>query len=69
MKVYTHNKFFGVQPTGTAAVIVANNTKEAIDLLNTELKKVDLAPTAEEKDLVLIKTSQPTVLILCDGDY
>lgn len=70
MNIYTNTKFIGFQPTGTAAIVVALNERDATALLNLELKELGLEPTAKVEDMKFVAVnSQPKATILCDGDY
>ena len=71
-KVYYIKGFKGHYPVGTAAVVVANDRVEAVNLLVIEARKhgltldlKDLNPT----DFVQLDTVMPHCVILNDGDY
>jgi hypothetical protein len=68
-KIYTNNEFTGHWPVGTAAVVIADNSWKAAVLLNEELEKRNLRPTANEKDMKEFQMDCDKVLILCDGNY
>ncbi len=69
MPIYSHNKFKGVQPTCTAAVVAAEDRKQAKALLEEALAKRGLSQTIDEKDFVHVSRAAGTVIILADGDY
>lgn len=55
------------------SVIVAESIKDAVDMINTELKSMNLSvPNRRlvvETDIVLVDIKKAGVHILCDGDY
>jgi len=69
MKIFTAKKFTGYWPVGTAAVIVARNVKEAVMLLEEELKKRGLSQKISPDSLVELNLNKETVVILRDGNY
>ena len=69
MKVYTNNKFEGFYPVGVGAVVVAENAKEAAEMLNDELRRLTLNETAKEDDMELLSTTFDGVRMLSDGNY
>lgn len=68
MKVFTHNKFEGHWPVGTAAVVVAENTAQAKDYLDHFLAESGL-PDCDKNDFVELPLVDGAVSILCDGAY
>lgn len=71
MKVWTSNDFPGVEPTGTAAVIVAPDEATARAMLRKRLieNRVITRDRGEPFTVVELATDAPCVQILCDGDY
>ena len=69
MPVYTHTEFDGHFPVGSSAVVVADNKKEAAELLNARLEQIGLEPTAIEDEFEKVKTRTKQVIILNDGSY
>ncbi len=72
MKIYTCNKFTGVWPVGTAAVVAANNRKTAAAALNESAKADGLKGDAQPEDMEEFEiptNTKPSVRILCNGDY
>ena len=69
MNVYTCNEFEGHWPVGTAAIVVANDKRQAVRLLKAELKKSGLEQEISAKKLHLVSTVTPTVIVLRDGEY
>ena len=70
MKTYTHTKFEGHYPVGSAAIIVAPDEETALTLLKNQLELVGLDPdSAELADLKLVDSARPHCCILLDGDY
>lgn len=73
MKIYTCNKFTGVWPVGTAAVVAAQNEGAAAEALNEALKADglpgDATPSMMEEFAIPVWTNQQNVRILCNGDY
>lgn len=68
-KVFTHNKFKGHYPVGTAAVIVADTRVQAINLLNEKLRLRGLDGDADVDDLWEVDQNERSARILCDGNY
>jgi hypothetical protein len=66
LRVYVCNDFTGYWPVGTAAVIVANGEVAALNLLHGELEKRGLPVSGTVHE---IETYDPSVTILCDGNY
>lgn len=69
MNVYTHTKFSGHYPIGTAAVVVAENKRQAAKLLSTELAKRGLPQEIDLRHLERLFTTKNCVVVLRDGDY
>ncbi len=69
MNVYTNTKFTGLYPVGVAAVVVSDSRENAAKALNKELKSGGLKGDAKAKDMELLKTGKPVVLVLRNGDY
>lgn len=69
MNVYTCTGFTGVQPTGTAALIMAPNKEYAKVLLERELASRGLKQEIKLENIVRVSTMISRVEILCDGDY
>lgn len=69
MKVYTCTNFHGMQPTQTAAVVVARDAIEARDLLETKLAEVGLRQTLDPKTIKPLNTRVAGAIVLSDGDY
>lgn len=67
-RVYVSIDFPGVNPVGTAAVIVARTRQEAEELLREQLEERGLDGTAKFT-LRLLNTDGPHALILRDGEY
>jgi hypothetical protein len=61
--------FSGHWPTSTAAVVVHETPEQALEALNTELRKIGLKGNAEFEDLQEIGMDKPSVSILSDGEY
>ncbi len=68
MKVWSHNKFKGHWPVGTAAVVVAETREEAGFILNEELDRRGLR-FCDPDQFEEIPFEAGTVRVLCDGDY
>jgi hypothetical protein len=71
MKTWINTKFEGFYPVGTSAVVAAKTKtkEEAANLLNNELVKVGLKPTAKAADFEHFPVKEPNVRILADGNY
>ncbi len=69
MNIYTSTDFRGHWPVGVAAIIVAKDKRQGVRLLEADLKKRGLEQKVSAKDLVLISTDLPQVLVLNDGEY
>lgn len=73
MFVYVTTEFTGHYPVGTAAVVIAPNTVIAAWLLNEELIKEGLKPTAKPENMEYLITaleySMPRARILVNGNY
>ena len=69
MNIYTYTDFKGHWPVGVAAVMVAENRDQAVELLEKRLNRIGLAQTIDSKKVILVSTSSPHVLILNDGNY
>lgn len=69
MNVYINNSFTGHWPVGTAAVVVAQNSVMAAEMLEEELKKQDLSQKIDPKAMERLSTYRPSVTILNNGDY
>ena len=69
MKVWLNKKFKGYYPVGVAAVVIADDVVSAERMLNEELKSCGLEQTAKAENFVECLIDQPSVMILCDGNY
>ena len=69
MKVYTCDSFVGHYPVGTAAVIVAAGKEDAKLQLEAALRVQRLAQTVDLSAITELKTSKPTTLVMCNGNY
>lgn len=69
MKVFTNNSFLGHWPTGSAAVVVAESKEEAANALCNTLIGMGLAQPVKPDDMIEVDASQPSVIILHDGEY
>lgn len=67
MKVFTCNDHEGYWPVPTASVIIAENEKEARDMLHEQLLEKGL--NKEDFTLVEVNTSIKQVITLSDGEY
>lgn len=68
MRVYRCN-FQGRYPVGAAAVVVANNKYHAKEKLESKLAEIGLEQKIPIDALHRVATWEPSVTILCDGDY
>lgn len=68
MKIWTNNSFKGFYPVGTAAVIVAESKKKAVNYLDKALKEIGLEKSCPDdmKELLIVEGN---VQILHDGNY
>lgn len=69
MRIYSHTKFSGHWPVGTAAVVIAEDRDMAVTLLEQKLKDIGLSQKIERDDFMVIGSSAPVAVILRDGDY
>ncbi|MDE2105955.1 MAG: hypothetical protein KGL39_52520 [Patescibacteria group bacterium] len=70
MKTFYHKSFTGHYPIGVSAIIVAENAKEATELLNLTLKQDHaLNGDAAEGDLVEVDTTRQQAIVIGDGNY
>jgi len=75
MKIYTCTAFTGRQPTGTAAIVLAESRVEAKAILKKELKEQQLdGSDLKASDLHEVYDStdhyaNKRAIVLCDGDY
>lgn len=69
MNIYTNNKFSGICPVGTAAVVVAQTREIAAEILNNELESRGMTPDAKSGDMIPVDTNHVGVIILHDGNY
>lgn len=70
MEVYTCTGFKGVWPTGTAAVVCAEDENQARALLNAALRKRGMAGLGEDDRMIHLAIDKgPIAVILADGDY
>lgn len=71
MKIWTNTEFEGHYPVGTAAIVIADTQEQASILLNEELPKYGLAPTANPSQFILLgdEKCKPVAVVLLDGDY
>ena len=68
MKVWTHNKFKGHWPVGSAAVVIADTREEAGFILNEQLDRMGL-PFCDPDQFEEVPLENGVVRILWDGDY
>ena len=61
MKVWTNNTFDCHWGEPEAAVIVANTSEEAAELLNNALERIDMARSATPEQMIQVDTQQPYV--------
>lgn len=66
LSVFYSDDFTGHWPVGTAAIVVARDETEAIELMDRKLREVGLVFDGTMRKL---DTETPTVLILRDGEY
>lgn len=66
MNVYTNTLFEGRYPVGVAAVVQAENKKEAATKLRLALKKRGLGKDVKAIDMIELTEE---VVILLDGNY
>lgn len=69
MRVWTITGFKGKQPTGTAAVVIADTAEYAALLLNAALAEAGLPRSVKPEDFTYQSPRNPRAVILCDGDY
>lgn len=69
MNIYTCNTFKGHWPVGTSAVVIADDEKEARQLLSDELVKDGLEPLAKLDELIKLDLTSKKAIILDNGDY
>lgn len=69
MKLWYNINFKGFWPVGTAAIVKAETPEKAAELLNEELEKSLLEPSAEAKYFKELDMKDNSVLILLDGNY
>jgi hypothetical protein len=69
MKLFSHTSFGGHYPVGVAAVVVAEDKKQAKSLLEADLKMAGLPQEISEDDLDEIGLESPKSIILNDGNY
>ncbi len=69
MRTFYCSGFTGVQPTNTAAIVVAINRASARSLLDKELKRKGLPGLRLKDNIIELNPSKTQVLVLCDGDY
>jgi hypothetical protein len=69
LRVFVNTKFDGHSPVGVAAVVFAEDAKEAAEQLIGELHTVGLPQTVDPADMVEICPNGPTAYVLCDGNY
>lgn len=72
MATYYNTSFVGHYPVGTCAIIVTTgSSRRAAELLNNELEKQGLPPTAKADDMVVVPAheSKDRVIIVDDGNY
>ena len=68
-KIYTCAGFTGHWPTGTAAVVRADNPEIAAELLNKSLEHEGLEGNVKPEDMEWFNELCDPVQILCDGEY
>lgn len=68
MKIWTHNKFEGHNPVGSAAVVIAEDRASAKLFLDRTLKVMGLKD-CDEKDFIEMDSIEGNARILCAGDY
>jgi len=69
LNVYSSNSFSGIEPTNTAAVVVAATPEAAKVMLEARLAEIGIPQTVPLEDIVLVDVSRPSVIILSDGNY
>ena len=71
MKYYTNDKFKGVYPTGTAAIVKGRNKEHAAAVLTSELRKVGVEQyePIKPEDMILWPQHGEQVRILNDVNY
>jgi len=69
LSVWINASFEGHYPIGVAAVVVAESPERASILLNEELVKEGLKPTATADQFSLVIPSEEAALIICNGNY
>lgn len=68
LKVWTHNRFKGFWPVGTAAVVVAETREEAGYILNEQLDRMGL-PFCDPDQFEEVPLENGVVRVLRDGEY
>jgi hypothetical protein len=69
MRIFTHNKFEGYYPVGTAAIVVADGPIEAAKLLEVALAEKGLNQKIAPDDMHETYLDRPSARVLCDGNY
>jgi len=69
LKIFAATDFTGHYPVGSAAIVVANDVNQAVDILNAQLRACGLPGDQKAEDLVVIDPNMPHAIILCDGEY
>ena len=69
MRVWTNTTFMGINPIGTAAVVVAGSALLASKILNTTLEYHGLKGDVEAQDMIEVETDHCSIRILNDGNY
>jgi len=70
MRVFTTTHLQGVYPVGTAAIVIAANKQQAVEMLQNAVDHSAMPlQKVTEGMLDEITTDRPQVKILLDGDY
>ncbi len=70
MKLYTCTDHDCHWPVGVASIVIAEDEKQAIELLDIELKRHRLkGHNKEPYTFAEVKQSTPVAIVLLDGDY
>lgn len=69
MKVYINTSFKGHHPVGTSALIIAGNSSEAANLLETALSNNFLTQEVLDEEMKEISLNEARAIIMQDGDY
>lgn len=69
MPIFINTDFRGHWPVGTAAVVTAESSERAAELLEIALAARGLVQPVKAEDMRLYGPTQESVEILLDGDY